>query len=259
MRLALGQLASTDDVAANLRMVGDVVARAARAGAQLVLLPEYAMYEKKVVDASFATAAEPLDGPFGRSVSQLAERHKVSVVVGMVERAPDGDRPFNTLAAFGPDGDLVARYRKIHLFDSYGFSESTWIAPAPTPEPVVFEAAGARVGLMTCYDLRFPELGRALADGGAELLAVCASWVPGEHKADQWSVLTRARAVENGCYAAAVSQAEPTSIGRSLLAGPAGEVLATAGALPELVVADVRLDAVASARERDPALRVRRL
>ncbi len=259
MRIALGQLGTTDDVAANLAAVRDAVGRAAAAGARLVLLPEYAMYEKKVVDATFASAAEPLDGPFGTAVSALAREHGVALVVGMVERAPEGGRPFNTLAAFGPDGSLLARYRKIHLFEAYGFSESEWIAAAPEPEPVVFEAAGLRIGLMTCYDLRFPELGRALADRGADLLAICSSWVPGEHKADQWRVLARARAVENGCYAAAVSQAAPTSIGRSLLASPMGEVLAEAGADPELVLAELEPARVAEARDRDPALRLRRL
>lgn len=259
MRLALAQLASTDDVAANLRAVGDVVARAAGAGAELVLLPEYTMYEKKVVDATFAAVAEPLDGRFGTALAELAAGRGVALVAGMVERAEAGDRPYNTLAAFGADGSLLARYRKIHLFDSFGFRESDWIAPAPHPEPVVFRVGGVSVGLMTCYDLRFPELGRALTDAGADVLAACSSWVPGPHKADQWSVLARARSIENGCYTAAVSQAEPISIGRSLVAGPQGELLAEADAGPSLLLVDLDPAEVARARERDPALRLRRL
>lgn len=259
MRLALGQIASTDDVAGNLRVVGHAVARAADAGAHLLLLPEYAMYEKKMVDASFSAIAEPLDGAFCSAVAGLAAEHGIAVVAGVVERAADGHRPFNTLAAFGPDGALLARYRKIHLFDSYGFRESEWIAPAPEPEPVVFRVAGLNVGLMTCYDLRFPELGRALADAGAELLACCSSWVPGAHKAEQWRVLAQARAIENGCYTAAVSQAEPLSIGRSLLTGPQGETLVEGDGGSRLLVADVDVADVAAARDRDPALRLRRL
>ncbi|WP_314147849.1 nitrilase-related carbon-nitrogen hydrolase [uncultured Leifsonia sp.] len=259
MRLALGQLASTDDVAGNLRAAGDAVARAADAGADLLLLPEYAMYEKKTVDATFGDAAEPLDGPFCSAIAGLAAEHGVAVVAGVVERAADGGRPFNTLAAFGSDGALLARYRKIHLFDSYGFRESEWIAPAPDPEAVVFDVAGLTVGLMTCYDLRFPELGRALADAGAALIACCSSWVPGAHKAEQWRVLAQARAIENGCFTAAVSQAEPISIGRSILTGPQGETVAEAGAAPQLLVADVDAAEVAAARDRDPALRLRRL
>lgn len=261
MRLALAQLASDDDVAGNLRAVRDAVARAADQGADLVLLPEYAMYEKKMVDATFAGAAEPLDGRFGTAVAELAASRGVAIVAGLVEQSADHaePRPFNTLAAFGAEGSLLARYRKIHLFDSFGFRESEWIAPAPEPEPVVFEAAGMTVGLMTCYDLRFPELGRALADAGAELIAVCSSWVPGPSKVDQWRTLARARAIENGCYAAAVSQAEPISVGHSLLADPHGDVLVEAGGAPETMLAEAEPEVVESARERDPALRLRRL
>ncbi|MEY9852968.1 putative amidohydrolase [Leifsonia sp. EB41] len=261
MRLALAQLASDDDVAGNLRAVGDAVARATDQGAELVLLPEYAMYEKKMVDATFAGVAEPLDGRFGSAVAELAASRRVTIVAGLVERSSDGadPRPFNTLAAFGPDGGLLTRYRKIHLFDSFGFRESEWIAPAPEPEAVVFEAGGLTVGLMTCYDLRFPELGRALADAGADLLAVCSSWVPGPHKLDQWRTLARARAIENGCYAAAVSQAEPISVGHSLLADPHGEVIVETGGSPEVMLGEVDPAAVVAARERDPALRLRRL
>ncbi|CAM5476348.1 carbon-nitrogen hydrolase family protein [Leifsonia shinshuensis] len=261
MRLALAQLASGDDVAGNLRAVRDVVARAADQGAELVLLPEYSMYEKKMVDATFAGVAEPLDGRFGSAVADLAASRGVTIVAGLVERAPEGDdpRPFNTLAAFGPDGALLARYRKIHLFDSFGFRESEWIAPAPEPEPVVFETGGLTVGLMTCYDLRFPELGRAVADAGAGLLAVCSSWVPGSSKVEQWRTLARARAIENGCYTAAVSQSEPISVGHSLLADPHGDVRVEAAGGPELVLADIDPGEVDAARERDPALRLRRL
>lgn len=261
MRLALAQLASDDDVAGNLRAVGDAVARAADRGAELVLLPEYAMYEKKMVDASFAGVAEPLDGRFGSAVSELAVSHGVTVVAGMVERSDRADdpRPFNTLAAFGADGGLLARYRKIHLFDSFGFRESEWIAPAPEPVPVVFEAAGMTVGLMTCYDLRFPELGRALVDAGADLLAVCSSWVPGPSKVDQWRTLAMARAIENGCFTAAVSQAEPISVGHSLLADPHGDVRVEAAGAPAVLVADVDPAEATAARDRDPALRLRRL
>jgi predicted amidohydrolase len=250
--LSLAQIASGTDIPHNLEMVRDAVRRAAEAGSELVLLPEYAMYEKKMVDATFAEVAEPLDGPFGSAVAELAAANRVAIVIGMVERNPDDRRPFNTLAAFGPDGALLARYRKIHLFDSYGFTESAWIAPAPHPEAVVVELAGVRIGLMTCYDLRFPELARLLAEQGAEVTAVCSSWVPGENKADQWRTLALARAIENECFVAAVCQAPPVSIGCSLVAGPSGEILAELGADPGFVTVEIDIAAVQAARDRDP-------
>jgi predicted amidohydrolase len=259
MRIALGQLPAGDDVGANLVLVRDAVAGAAAAGADLLLLPEYTMYERKRVDASFAAAAQPLDGAFGSAVAGLARDHGIPLVVGMVERDPEGGRPFNTLAAFDGAGELVARYRKIHLFDSYGFRESAFIAPAPEPAPVTVRLAGVTIGLQTCYDLRFPELGRALAADGAELLAVCSSWVPGPQKAQHWNLLARARAVENGCWVAALTQPNPISIGGSLVADPDGTVVAEAGTGAELVVAEIDRGRVAEVRQSDPGLLRRRL
>ncbi|PWJ53061.1 Predicted amidohydrolase [Quadrisphaera granulorum] len=259
MRLALGQLRAVDDVPTNLGLVGDVVGQAADAGADLLLLPEYAMYERARVDASFGEVAEPLDGRFGTAVAELARVRALPVVIGMVERDPRGGLPFNTLAAFGAGGELLGSYRKIHLFDSFGFRESEWIAAAPEPLPVVVPVAEARVGLMTCYDLRFPELARALVDDGADVLAACSSWVPGPHKLQHWDVLARARAIENGAVVAAVTQAQPISIGRSLVVDPDGTVIAQAGLEAQLLVADIDLAVVARARTRDPGYRSRRL
>ncbi|MEV1131246.1 carbon-nitrogen hydrolase family protein [Agromyces sp. NPDC049794] len=248
MRLSLAQIASDADVAHNLRRIGAAVEEAAAAGSSLVVFPEYAMYEKRAVDATFADVAQPVDGPFGRSVSELARTHGVAIVVGMVETNPDQVRPYNTLAVFGSDGALVGRYRKIHLYDSFGFHESAWISAADRPDPVVVEVDGFRLGLMTCSDVRHPELGTALATSGAQLVALCASWVPGEHKVDHWRVLARARAIENLYFVAAVSQCPPISIGTSLLVDPMGHVVAELGDHPGLLTYDVDLDEVPRTR-----------
>lgn len=259
MRIALAQLASSDDVATNLVSVRDVVARASASEAGLVLLPEYAMYGRKVVDESFAHVAEPLDGPFGRAVASAAREHGIAIVIGMVERHPDALRPYNTLAVFDSTGELVGRSRKIQLYDAHGYEESRWISPAPDPVPVIVDLGELRIGPLTCYDLRFPELARALAAGGAHLLAVCASWVPGVHKLEQWQVLARARAIEDGCLVAAVSQPAPMSVGHSLVVDPDGVVIAQAGDGAQLLIADVDPATVALARERYPGLLRRRV
>ena len=118
-----------------------------------------------------------MDGPFVSLLAEQARRLGATVVAGMFERTDD--LPFNTLVAVGPDGSLAATYRKIHLYDSFGYRESDRLA-AGRIEPVVLDVADLRHGLMTCYDLRFPELGRALVDAGAELFVVPAAWVAGE-------------------------------------------------------------------------------
>ncbi|MDQ0733117.1 putative amidohydrolase [Arthrobacter sp. B1I2] len=177
----------------------------------------------------------------------------------MVETSEEPGRAYNTLVAFGPDGGRLAFYRKIHLFDAQGFGESTFIKPGPSTAPVVFEYGGVRFGLMTCYDLRFPELARSLADAGAEVLLVCSSWVPGEHKTEQWLALNAARAIENSVYVAGVCQAPPVSVGRSVLVDPMGVVEADLGLEPGVRTMEVSLETVERVRESFPMFRQRRL
>lgn len=259
MKLGLAQFGSGTDGERNLSIIRSMAADARRAGAEIVAVPEYAMYEKKMVDASFAEAAEELDGAFVSGIASIAAEYGVTIVAGMVERSSNGDpRPFNTLIAIDSDGRRLAAYRKIHLFDSYGFQESAFIQPAPTPEPVVFDAAGTRVGLLACYDLRFPELARALVDAGAEVLLVCSSWVPGAGKVDQWRILAQARAIENTVYTVAVSQTPPISVGHSLAVDPSGRIITELHAEQAVAVVDVHSSVIADARERDPALLRRR-
>lgn len=258
MRLSLAQIDSDDDVARNLRLIRSAARRAHDDGADLVVLPEYAMYEKRAVDATFAAAAQPVEGPFVSALAETAAQLGIAIVAGIVEKTDDDPRPYNTLVAVGPTGSVLARYRKIHLFDSFGFRESEWIAPSDSLDPVAFEVAGAKVGLMTCYDLRFPELGRQLADEGVHLVLACSSWVPGPGKVDQWRTLAKARAIENTYFVGAVSQAAPISIGQSLLADPFGAVAGELGETPAIATFDVDPLDVSAARERNPALQHRR-
>jgi predicted amidohydrolase len=259
VRIALGQLESGTDIQANLAAIDRFAASAAADGASLVAFPEYATYEKKIVDASFPVMAEPLDGPVCRELSATAALHGIALVAGVVETSDEEGRAYNTLVAFDPSGALVAVYRKIHLFDAQGFGESVFIKPGPSLDPVVFDAGGARFGLMTCYDLRFPELARSLADAGAQVLLVCSSWVPGTHKTEQWLSLNAARAIENSVYVAGVCQAPPVSVGRSLLVDPMGYVEADLGLEPGVRAVDLSLATVARVREQFPMFRQRRL
>lgn len=157
MRIALGQLESGTDIRANLDTIDRFAAEAARDGAGLVAFREYATYEKKEVDATFPAVAEPLDGPVCQGLAAIARRHRIALVAGVVETSEEPGRAYNTLVAFGPDGGRLASYRKIHLFDAQGFGESSFIRPGPSTAPVLFDHRGVRSGLMTCYDLRFPE------------------------------------------------------------------------------------------------------
>lgn len=250
MRVALAQIRAGTDPTANLGLVEEYTLRAAEQGASLVLFPEATMCRFGV---PLAPVAEPLDGPWAGAVRDLARRAGVVVVAGMFVPADDG-RVTNTLLATGPGVD--AHYDKIHLYDAFGFAESTTVAPGR--EPVVIEVDGVMVGLTLCYDIRFPELYVELAERGAEVITAHASWGTGPGKLDQWTLLARARAIDTNSIVAAVGQAYPgdeiaalgpTGVGGSVVASALGEVLASAGADPQLLVCDVDLDAARKARK----------
>ena len=250
MRVALAQIRSGTEPTANLALVEEYTRRAADAGARLVLFPEATMCRFGV---PLAPVAEPLDGPWANGVRAVAERAGIVVVAGMFTPADDG-RVHNTLLATGPG--VEARYDKIHLYDAFGFQESKTVAPGR--EPVVITVDGIGVGLTLCYDVRFPELYVELAQRGAEVITVHASWGSGPGKLDQWTLLARARAIDTTGYVAAVDQAYPgdevartgpTGVGGSVVASPVGEVLAAAGDDPTLLVSDLNLDAARQVRE----------
>jgi predicted amidohydrolase len=192
LRVALVQIVSGDDPVANLDQVEARVAEAAAAGADLVLFPEATM---RRFGPGLRQVAEPLDGPWATRLADVAQAHGVTVVAGMFTPA-EGGRVRNTLVAAGPGP--AAHYDKIHLFDAFGFAESDTVAAGE--DPVMIDVAGVRVGLTTCYDVRFPGLYSRLAEQGAAVVCVAASWAAGPGKVDQWQLLTRARALDSTVF-----------------------------------------------------------
>ncbi|HEY1843185.1 MAG TPA: carbon-nitrogen hydrolase family protein [Mycobacterium sp.] len=260
MRIAVAQILSGTDPADNLRLVRDYTGRAAEAGASLVVFPEATMCRFGV---PLARIAEPVDGPWADGVRRIAADAGITVVAGMFTPADHG-RVANTLLVAGPGApnEPDAHYDKIHLYDAFGFTESNTVAPGR--EPVVVSVDDVGVGLTTCYDLRFPELFSTLARRGAQLIVVSASWAAGPGKLEQWTLLARARALDSTSYIVAAGQADPgeplassapTGVGGSLVVSPFGDVVAAAGAGPQLLVADLALERVAKARETIAVLR----
>lgn len=260
MRIALAQIVASTEPDANLDLVREHVARAKDAGAELVVFPEATM-------ASFTTrsaaVAQPVDGEWARGVRDAAREHGIAVVVGMFTPGADG-KARNTLLVVDAVGELVATYDKIHLFDAWGFEESRHMEAGDTP--VVVEVGGVRFGLATCYDVRFPELFKHLANAGAEVILVPTSWANGPRKAEQFRALCVARALDSTSFILAAGQADPatvgmevkkgspTGIGHSVAVSPLGEVLAEGGEAPELVVVDVDASTIEESRGRLPVL-----
>lgn len=262
MRIAVAQIASRIDPAVNLRLVTDGIRAAADAGAALVVFPEASMCAFGV---SLAPVAEPLDGPWASAVRAVADEYDVCTVAGMFTPA-SGGRVRNTLLVTGRGAE--ASYDKIHLYDAHGFRESTTVAAGR--EPVTVTVDGVTVGLATCYDVRFPGLFQALADRGAEVIALPASWGDGPGKREQWDLLTRARALDSTCFVLACDQARPassgvptygsapTGIGGSAIVAPDGTVVEQLGQAPGMLVRDLDLEQVATVRSALPVLVNRR-
>lgn len=261
MKVGVVQMAAGRDKTANLCALRAATEEAARAGAELVVAPEAAMHTfGTAADGPLAAVAEPLDGPFGSGLADLASASGVTVVAGMFESASDDPgRAYNTVVAVGPAG-LLGRYRKLHLFDALGWVESDRLAPGALDDTALptFDLGGFTVGIMTCYDVRFPELARAYADKGVTLLALPSAWVAGPLKEDQWLTLVRARAIETTAYVVAAGQCAPEYVGHSLVVDPAGVSLLQLGEAASTGLADVVPERVAAVRARMPSLRHRR-
>lgn len=270
MRVAVVQMTSTDDVAANLAAARKFVAEAAERGAELVALPENFAFLRR--EGEPIPCAQGLDGEIVGTLRELAARHRVWLLGGTFpERASGSDgaaRVHNTSVAVAPDGRIAGVYRKIHLFDvdladrgGQTYRESDRIAPGD--EPVHVETPFGGIGLSVCYDLRFPELYRVLAGRGVRFLAVPAAFAR-ETGRDHWEVLLRARAIENQAFVLAAAQVGDhgggrASHGRSMVVDPWGVVLACAPDVPGPVLAECHLEQQDRIRAALPVLRHRRL
>jgi deaminated glutathione amidase len=271
MKIAALQMVSTPDLSRNLAVAGRLVAQAAAAGAALVALPEYFCLLGQRDTDKLALAETPGQGPIQRFLSEAAREHGLWIVGGTLPMAVAGcsDRVRNTCWVFGPDGAAVARYDKIHLFafdnGRERYDEARVLERGDAP--AAFTAAGHRVGLSVCYDLRFPELYRALAfapgQPPCDLLCVPAAFTYTTGQA-HWELLLRARAVENQCYVIAPAQGGTHENGRrtwghSMVIDPWGDVLACQPEGEGVVLAQMDAARLAQVRQQLPALEHRRL
>ena len=268
LRVACVQLNTGADTDQNVRVAAALVEEAAAAGARFVALPE--TWAFKGPRDGIMASAEPVDGPSNAALAALAARLGIFVLAGShYEPSAEPDRVYNTSVLLGPDGAVLAAYRKLHLFDAIAgtavYRESSYLTPGAEVVTAEIDAAPARpvtLGLSICYDLRFPELYRALALGGAQLLCVPAAFTA-HTGAAHWKTLLRARAIENGCFVIAPDQVGEHLPGRecyghSMIVDPWGDVLAEAPDGVGICVADLDLARVAEVRAQIPSLKGRR-
>ncbi|ROZ43674.1 carbon-nitrogen hydrolase family protein [Rhodococcus sp. WS3] len=256
--VAVAQFAPDMNKEANLKSLRTLASDGAGQGAKVLVAPEYSMFTPPRSDERLIESAEDLGGDFGTGLSAIAAEFGIFVVAGMNERLPNVSRISNTLVAMDPRGELVATYRKLHLYDAFGYLESAVIAPGEIEDPQTFQCDGFTFGLQTCYDLRFPEVTRRIVDAGADVLLLPAQWVPGPLKEDHWTTLIRARAIENTMYIAAADQSARGGAGASMIVDPMGVVLCSLGEQVGVATAQVSRRRIDEVREKNPALSLRR-
>ena len=256
-KVALVQMQSSQDKHENLLRSIDFVAEAAGGGAELVCFPEFQMAFSPVSQSArkLAAVAEAVDGEFVTAISKAAKKNRIGVVATIYEKG--SSKVYDTALILNPSGTVSSVYRKLHLYDALGFRESSKMSKGKTIKGPVRTKAGS-VGLMICYDLRFPELSRILTLKGANLLVAPSAWVQGEMKEEHWQTMVKARAIENGSYMIAPDQVGNIYCGRSMAVDPFGVVLADMGKREGIEIVEVDEQRVKQVRSSLPLLRNRR-
>lgn len=259
LKISVAQFEAQRDVDLNLSAIKKIVAKAAPES-RLIILPENSMYSDPQKEAPEVRYAESLKGSFVTHLKDLAQKYQVHILAGMTEiNEADTDRPYNTLVRLTPEGELDGIYRKIHLYDAFGHKESDKVTPADIDEPLIFRIDNVTVGALTCYDVRFPEISRWLAERNVDVIALPAAWAAGAAKEFHWDTLVRARAIENTVYFAASGQTGPSCTGQSLIVDPMGVTLASAGeATGSFANATIDTDRLKQVRSTNPSLTNRR-
>lgn len=255
LKVAAAQMVAGEGWRENLATVTEAVRAAAADTVDLLVLPEGVLARFIGEKERIRAHAQPLDGPFVTGLAEVTRGLDLTVVVGIHE-VSDNPRPYNTLVVLR-DGEIIGLYRKLHLYDAFAVRESDNVTPADGVPPLV-DVKGFRLGLMTCYDVRFPELARLLAVDGADVIAVPAAWVRGPLKEDHWRTMVTARALDNTVYVIGSGECGPRNIGRSLIVDPLGVPVAEAAEGPALIATTITRQRIDAAREQLPVLANRR-
>jgi predicted amidohydrolase len=258
-RIAIVQMRSSEDKQENLEKSVEFIAEAAAKGAGLVCFPEFQMAFSPGSQSAgeLAKIAETVKGNFVLTLAKAAKQNRIWVVAAIYEKSGRSNRVYDTAVVISPAGRVSATYRKLHLYNALGFKESAKLVPGKSIARPAKTEAGS-VGLLICYDLRFPELSRILTVKGADLLVAPSAWVAGEMKEEHWQTMVKARAIENGSYVVAPDQLGNIYCGRSMVVDPFGVVLVDMGQREGVEVVDIDGSRVKNVRESLPLLKNRR-
>lgn len=258
-RIAIVQMRSSEDKQENLKKSIEFITEAASKGADLVCFPEFQMaFSPSTQPADkLANIAETVEGNFVLGLVAAARKNTIGVIATIFEKSEKQNRVYDTAVMISSAGKVSSVYRKLHLYNALGFKESAKLMPGKTIARPTKTGVGS-VGLLICYDLRFPELSRILAVKGADVLVAPSAWVAGEMKDEHWQTMVKARAIENGSYVVAPDQLGNIYCGRSLAVDPFGVVLVDMGMREGVEVVGIDKARVQQVRKSLPLLKNRR-
>ena len=255
MRVALGQFAVSKKWEENTDIAVQLMRKAQKNSADLLVLPE-GILARDIADPDIVLkTAQPLDGPFMTRILEESRGSSMTIMATIHVPAVSG-KVYNTFVSVR-DGAIIGEYRKLHLYDAFSAQESENVQPGDEV-PQLIEVAGFKLGTMTCYDVRFPELARRLVLDGADILVLPAAWVKGPNKEFHWETLVTARALENTSYMIAVGECGEKNIGASMVVDPLGIACIRAGEASALLFADIDRERLNYARRILPVLKNRR-
>lgn len=244
----------------NLKKILRYISQSAKHGATLCAFPEFMMFYTPSYQsaAELADMSEKITGEFVSSIAEEAKGNSIQVIGTFYEKSPKPNRVYDTSFLIDKNGNILSKYRKIHLYDALGFKESNKLQRGTAIARPMKTSIG-KLGMMICYDLRFPELSRILASSGTEILVVPSAWVKGEMKEEHWITFNKTRAIENGCYVISPDQVGNIYCGRSLVVDPYGKILLDMKKREGVGIVDISLDVVKQVRRKLPLLKNRRL
>lgn len=255
MKVAVGQFVVGPHWQDNVSVCIELMDRAAEAGASLLVLPEAVLARQDDMPDLSVQSAQPLSGPYVTQLCEASRHYNLTTVLTLHTPTSEG-RAANTLIAVRA-GEVIAEYQKIHLYDAFNVQESRLVDAGDDIAPII-TVEDMNIGLMTCYDLRFPDQALALALQGAEVLVLPAAWLKGPHKEKHWETLLTARALDTTCYVVASGECGNKNIGQSCVIDPLGVTMAAAAEAPALIFATLDKQRLVKVREMLPVLKNRR-
>ncbi|MBV4397447.1 carbon-nitrogen hydrolase family protein [Advenella alkanexedens] len=264
LKVAVAQFPAVNDIAANKKYIHDLTLQAVAEGVELLVFPEAAMCSFGSDLPTLREIAQQHSPAFIEYMQGLARSHQMNIIVGVLSLSDDPaeERVTNRLLVMNAQGEVIVRYTKLHVYDAFNFKESDKVKPgdikADGSELGLFKIKDFMIGLVNCYDLRFPELSRALAVKGADVISVSAAWIAGPYKENHWEILLRARAIENTSYVLASGQTAPRCAGNSMIIDPMGSIVAGCADQPGLAVKVLEKERIQQVRNILPCLENRR-